>query len=70
MAEPAAELASRVDWTALSAQSKETLRTVVVLVACGYEYSEISPLLGLSTHAIRGRVAMLRAELREQIERS
>lgn len=61
-----APLPSEIDWQALSAAGKETLRMVAVPAAIGLTYAEIGLALGVSEHRLSQRMASLRHELRLQ----
>jgi DNA-directed RNA polymerase specialized sigma24 family protein len=64
----ATEVAPRVDWLGLSDDAQETLRTIVVAIAAGYEHGEIAEALGLTRAQVGTRLARLRQEIRAMIE--
>lgn len=59
--------ADDVDWTALSPEARETLRTFGVRLAFSHSYDEIAAETGATRNQIHDRLTALRREIREQL---
>ena len=60
--------ADDVDWTALSPEAREALRTVGMRVAVGRTYEQIAEETGMTPDAVKKSLTELRAEIRAQLE--
>jgi DNA-directed RNA polymerase specialized sigma24 family protein len=60
-------LAGQVDWTALSPEATETLRTVALRIALGRSFTEVAEETGLTRDQVATRLRQLREEIRAQL---
>ena len=64
----ASEVASRIDWLALSEESQRAIPEIVLPLALGFSTREVADALGVKLSRVQTRLARLRREIREQLD--